>query len=102
MRRTLTVVHVTGGAGSRQIYTYETLVQYADSPLSKLPPSGLAAFPPELARKVTLDGRRTPAPHASHAAHAAHAPARVLTPFRVWAPLHHPNYLAALLCRNFY
>ncbi|KAL4712996.1 hypothetical protein ACJJTC_012066, partial [Scirpophaga incertulas] len=40
-----------GGAAARQTYTYETLVQYADSPLSKLPPSGLAAFPPELARK---------------------------------------------------
>ncbi|XP_063891433.1 eukaryotic translation initiation factor 4E-binding protein Mextli isoform X7 [Helicoverpa armigera] len=78
-----------GASGSRQTYTYETLVQYADSPLSKLPPSGLAAFPAELARKVTLSGRRP------------HAP-RVLTPFRVWAPLHHPNYLAALLCRNFY
>ncbi|XP_063529384.1 eukaryotic translation initiation factor 4E-binding protein Mextli isoform X3 [Cydia strobilella] len=39
------------GAGVRQTYTYETLVQYADSPLSKLPPAGLAAFPPELARK---------------------------------------------------
>ncbi|CAH2988902.1 unnamed protein product [Chilo suppressalis] len=39
------------GCGSRQTYTYETLVQYADSPLSKLPPAGLAAFPPELARK---------------------------------------------------
>lgn len=83
----LTCAYVTGGAGSRQTYTYETLVQYADSPLSKLPPSGLAAFPPELARKVTLSARRPPA--------------RVL-PFRVWAPLHHPNYLAALLCRNFY
>ncbi|XP_050551231.1 eukaryotic translation initiation factor 4E-binding protein Mextli isoform X1 [Spodoptera frugiperda] len=78
-------------SGARQTYSYETLVQYADSPLSKLPPSGLAAFPAELARKVTLGGRR-PAPPAP----------RVLTPFRVWAPLHHPNYLAALLCRNFY
>ncbi|XP_063358289.1 eukaryotic translation initiation factor 4E-binding protein Mextli isoform X3 [Cydia amplana] len=39
------------GAVPRQTYTYETLVQYADSPLSKLPPAGLAAFPPELARK---------------------------------------------------
>lgn len=83
---------VAGAAsGARQTYSYETLVQYADSPLSKLPPSGLAAFPAELARKVTLGGRR-PAPPAP----------RVLTPFRVWAPLHHPNYLAALLCRNFY
>ncbi|KAL0849434.1 hypothetical protein ABMA28_013721 [Loxostege sticticalis] len=40
-----------GAPGARQTYTYETLVQYADSPLSKLPPAGLAAFPPELARK---------------------------------------------------
>lgn len=81
---------VAGGGGARQTYTYETLVQYADSPLSKLPPHGLGAFPAELARKVTLGARR-----------AAPAP-RVLAPFRVWAPLHHPNYLAALLCRNFY
>ncbi|XP_061707498.1 eukaryotic translation initiation factor 4E-binding protein Mextli isoform X4 [Cydia pomonella] len=43
------------GAGVRQTYTYETLVQYADSPLSKLPPAGLAAFPPELARKSCLE-----------------------------------------------
>ncbi|KAJ0182014.1 hypothetical protein K1T71_002736 [Dendrolimus kikuchii] len=43
------------GGGSRQTYTYETLVQYADSPLSKLPPAGLAAFPPELARKSCLE-----------------------------------------------
>lgn len=71
--------------GARQTYSYETLVQYADSPLSKLPPAGLAAFPPELARKVTLAGARPPAPRC-----------------RVWPPLHHPNYLAALLCRNFY
>lgn len=87
---------VAGGtSGSRQTYTYETLVQYADSPLSKLPPSGLGAFPPELARKVTPGGARRAAP--------ALGPApRLLTPFRVWAPLHHPNYLAALLCRNFY
>ncbi|KOB78991.1 MIF4G domain-containing protein B [Operophtera brumata] len=41
-----------GSGGSRQIYTYETLLQYADSPLSKPPPAGLAAFPAELARKV--------------------------------------------------
>ncbi|KAH9639876.1 hypothetical protein HF086_015727 [Spodoptera exigua] len=84
---------VAGAAsGARQTYSYETLVQYADSPLSKLPPSGLAAFPAELARKVTLGAARRPAPPAP----------RVLTPFRVWAPLQHPNYLAALLCRNFY
>ncbi|XP_068621650.1 eukaryotic translation initiation factor 4E-binding protein Mextli isoform X3 [Battus philenor] len=44
-----------GAAGARQTYTYETLVQYADSPLSKLPPAGLAAFPPELARKSCLE-----------------------------------------------
>ncbi|XP_045511148.1 eukaryotic translation initiation factor 4E-binding protein Mextli isoform X2 [Colias croceus] len=44
-----------GAAGSRQVYTYETLVQYADSPLSKLPPAGLASFPPELARKSCLE-----------------------------------------------
>ncbi|XP_053604365.1 eukaryotic translation initiation factor 4E-binding protein Mextli isoform X6 [Plodia interpunctella] len=44
-----------GGSGTRQTYTYETLVQYADSPLSKLPPAGLAAFPPELARKSCLE-----------------------------------------------
>ncbi|XP_061379510.1 eukaryotic translation initiation factor 4E-binding protein Mextli isoform X5 [Danaus plexippus] len=43
------------GGGARQTYSYETLVQYADSPLSKLPPAGLAAFPPELARKSCLD-----------------------------------------------
>ncbi|CAH2067175.1 unnamed protein product, partial [Iphiclides podalirius] len=98
-----------GAAVSRQTYTYETLVQYADSPLSKLPPAGLAAFPPELARKVTprREPRPPPAPHAPHAphpTHAAHAPVsqRLLAPFRVWPPLHHPNYLAALLCRNFY
>ncbi|XP_035446783.1 eukaryotic translation initiation factor 4E-binding protein Mextli isoform X6 [Spodoptera frugiperda] len=42
-------------SGARQTYSYETLVQYADSPLSKLPPSGLAAFPAELARKSCLD-----------------------------------------------
>uniref|UniRef100_A0A2A4JS86 K Homology domain-containing protein n=1 Tax=Heliothis virescens TaxID=7102 RepID=A0A2A4JS86_HELVI len=47
--------HAGGASGSRQTYTYETLVQYADSPLSKLPPSGLAAFPPELARKSCLE-----------------------------------------------
>ncbi|XP_046961033.1 eukaryotic translation initiation factor 4E-binding protein Mextli isoform X5 [Vanessa cardui] len=41
--------------GARQTYSYETLVQYADSPLSKLPPAGLAAFPPELARKSCLE-----------------------------------------------
>lgn len=103
---------VAGGAsGTRQTYTYETLVQYADSPLSKLPPAGLAAFPPELARKVTLAApRRAPPPRRPAA--SAHAPApapahlahsqRVVTPFRAWTPLHHPNYLAALLCRNFY
>ncbi|XP_049880938.1 eukaryotic translation initiation factor 4E-binding protein Mextli isoform X3 [Pectinophora gossypiella] len=44
-----------GGGGSRQTYTYETLVQYADSPLSKVPPGGLASFPPELARKSCLE-----------------------------------------------
>ncbi|CAG4998117.1 unnamed protein product [Parnassius apollo] len=44
-----------GGGGARQTYTYETLVQYADSPLSKLPPAGLAGFPPELARKSCLE-----------------------------------------------
>ncbi|XP_060800512.1 eukaryotic translation initiation factor 4E-binding protein Mextli isoform X2 [Amyelois transitella] len=44
-----------GGSGARQTYTYETLVQYADSPLSKLPPAGLAGFPPELARKSCLE-----------------------------------------------
>ncbi|CAF4785245.1 unnamed protein product [Pieris macdunnoughi] len=44
-----------GSAGTRQVYTYETLVQYADSPLSKLPPAGLAAFPPDLARKSCLE-----------------------------------------------
>ncbi|XP_075992569.1 eukaryotic translation initiation factor mextil isoform X2 [Anticarsia gemmatalis] len=43
------------GGGARQTYTYETLVQYADSPLSKLPPAGLGAFPPELARKTCLE-----------------------------------------------
>ncbi|CAH0726066.1 unnamed protein product, partial [Brenthis ino] len=43
------------GGGSRQTYSYETLVQYADSPLSKLPPAGLAAFPAELARKTCLE-----------------------------------------------
>ncbi|XP_004930931.1 eukaryotic translation initiation factor 4E-binding protein Mextli isoform X2 [Bombyx mori] len=43
------------GGGGRQTYTYETLVQYADSPLSKLPPAGLAGFPPELARKSCLE-----------------------------------------------
>ncbi|XP_047986971.1 eukaryotic translation initiation factor 4E-binding protein Mextli isoform X6 [Leguminivora glycinivorella] len=45
----------TAAPGSRQTYTYETLVQYADSPLSKLPPAGLALFPPELARKSCLE-----------------------------------------------
>ncbi|KAJ8726522.1 hypothetical protein PYW07_001220 [Mythimna separata] len=44
-----------GGAGARQTYSYETLVQYADSPLSKLPPAGLGAFPAELARKSCLE-----------------------------------------------
>ncbi|XP_026726939.1 eukaryotic translation initiation factor 4E-binding protein Mextli isoform X2 [Trichoplusia ni] len=44
-----------GGGGARQTYTYETLVQYADSPLSKLPPHGLGAFPAELARKSCLE-----------------------------------------------
>ncbi|XP_037976879.1 eukaryotic translation initiation factor 4E-binding protein Mextli isoform X3 [Plutella xylostella] len=44
-----------GGSGQRQVYTYETLLQYADSPLSKLPPPGLAAFPAELARKSCLE-----------------------------------------------
>ncbi|XP_072936947.1 eukaryotic translation initiation factor 4E-binding protein Mextli isoform X8 [Epargyreus clarus] len=44
-----------GAGGARQTYTYETLVQYADSPLSKLPPAGLAAFPPDLARKSCLE-----------------------------------------------
>ncbi|XP_045537130.1 eukaryotic translation initiation factor 4E-binding protein Mextli isoform X6 [Papilio machaon] len=44
-----------GAAGARQTYTYETLVQYADSPLSKLPPAGLAGFPPELVRKTCLE-----------------------------------------------
>ncbi|XP_041981561.1 eukaryotic translation initiation factor 4E-binding protein Mextli isoform X2 [Aricia agestis] len=44
-----------GGGSSRQTYSYETLVQFADSPLSKLPPAGLAAFPPELARKGCLE-----------------------------------------------
>lgn len=96
-----------GGSGARQTYTYETLVQYADSPLSKLPPAGLAAFPPELARKVTLAGPRRapprrPAPPLPPPCGPAPAPARLLAPFRVWPPLHHPNYLAALLCRNFY
>ncbi|XP_030031496.1 eukaryotic translation initiation factor 4E-binding protein Mextli isoform X5 [Manduca sexta] len=43
------------GGGSRQCYTYETLLQYADSPLSKLPPAGLAGFPQELARKSCLE-----------------------------------------------
>ncbi|XP_059046200.1 eukaryotic translation initiation factor 4E-binding protein Mextli isoform X2 [Achroia grisella] len=47
--------HQGGGPGARQTYTYETLVQYADSPLSKLPPAGLAGFPPELARKSCLE-----------------------------------------------
>ncbi|CAG9566673.1 unnamed protein product [Danaus chrysippus] len=79
------------GGGARQTYSYETLVQYADSPLSKLPPAGLAAFPPELARKVTLSGPRRAPP-----------PAPQPAPCRLWPPLHHPNYLAALLCRNFY
>lgn len=94
-----------GGSGARQTYTYETLVQYADSPLSKLPPAGLSAFPPELARKVTLAGpRRAPPPARRPAPPACPAPPaqRLLAPFRVWPPLHHPNYLAALLCRNFY
>lgn len=81
------------------MYTYETLVQYADSPLSKLPPAGLAGFPAELARKVTLQGPRrrrlTPPPPPP-------PPVHTYTPYRPWAPLHHPNYLAALLCRNFY
>ncbi|XP_039764803.1 eukaryotic translation initiation factor 4E-binding protein Mextli isoform X4 [Pararge aegeria] len=45
----------SAGGGSRQTYSYETLVQYADSPLSKLPPAGLAAFPSELARKSCLE-----------------------------------------------
>ncbi|XP_038221917.1 eukaryotic translation initiation factor 4E-binding protein Mextli isoform X6 [Zerene cesonia] len=49
------VWHGAGAAGSRQVYTYETLVQYADSPLSKLPPAGLASFPPDLARKSCLE-----------------------------------------------
>lgn len=84
----------SGGGGSRQVYTYETLLQYADSPLSKPPPAGLAAFPAELARKVT-PRRAPPAPLACPS----------LPPHRLrsaWPPLHHPNYLAALLCRNFY
>ncbi|KAL0849433.1 hypothetical protein ABMA28_013721 [Loxostege sticticalis] len=50
-RATSTDKNQGGAPGARQTYTYETLVQYADSPLSKLPPAGLAAFPPELARK---------------------------------------------------
>lgn len=82
-----------GVGGSRQVYTYEMLLQYADSPLSKPPPAGLAAFPAELARKVTP--RRAPPPLACPS----------LPPHRMrsaWPPLHHPNYLAALLCRNFY
>ncbi|KAF9804141.1 hypothetical protein SFRURICE_020569, partial [Spodoptera frugiperda] len=69
-------------SGARQTYSYETLVQYADSPLSKLPPSGLAAFPAELARKVTLGGRR-PAPPAP----------RVLTPFRSCLDFDSASYL---------
>ncbi|XP_047544921.1 eukaryotic translation initiation factor 4E-binding protein Mextli isoform X8 [Vanessa atalanta] len=52
-KRVHVVCAVAGGA--RQTYSYETLVQYADSPLSKLPPAGLAAFPPELARKSCLE-----------------------------------------------
>ncbi|XP_045785775.1 eukaryotic translation initiation factor 4E-binding protein Mextli isoform X11 [Maniola jurtina] len=43
------------GAGMRQMYSYETLVQYADSPLSKTPPTGFDAFPAELARKSCLE-----------------------------------------------
>lgn len=94
---------MVAGGGARQTYTYETLVQYADSPLSKLPPAGLAAFPPELARKVTLAApRRAPPPRRLAPSPALAPTQRLLTPFRVWAPLHHPNYLAALLCRNFY
>lgn len=92
-----TCVSAGGGGGSRQIYTYETLLQYADSPLSKPPPAGLAAFPAELARKVTP--RRAP----FHLACPPHPPALPLHRLRsAWPPLHHPNYLAALLCRNFY
>ncbi|XP_028166760.1 eukaryotic translation initiation factor 4E-binding protein Mextli isoform X2 [Ostrinia nubilalis] len=54
-RATSTDKNQGGAPGARQTYTYETLVQYADSPLSKLPPAGLAAFPPELARKSCLE-----------------------------------------------
>ncbi|XP_034827915.1 eukaryotic translation initiation factor 4E-binding protein Mextli isoform X3 [Maniola hyperantus] len=43
------------GAGMRQMYSYETLVQFADSPLSKTPPTGYDAFPPELTRKSCLE-----------------------------------------------
>ncbi|KAG6457574.1 hypothetical protein O3G_MSEX010392 [Manduca sexta] len=92
------------GGGSRQCYTYETLLQYADSPLSKLPPAGLAGFPQELARKVTLAEPRAAPRRPPHSP----APAPLAPPppppplYRVWTPLHHPNYLAALLCRNFY
>lgn len=97
-----------GGGGARQTYTYETLVQYADSPLSKLPPAGLAAFPPELARKVTLPAPRSAAPHMrrpmlhSYPPHSPHSPYPPLRALGAWPPLHRPNYLAALLCRNFY
>ncbi|XP_045785733.1 eukaryotic translation initiation factor 4E-binding protein Mextli isoform X6 [Maniola jurtina] len=45
----------SAGAGMRQMYSYETLVQYADSPLSKTPPTGFDAFPAELARKSCLE-----------------------------------------------
>lgn len=85
---------VVGTPGPRVTYSYEALLQYAESPLSKLPPAGLAAFPPELARKVTPARRLRPAP----------PPALPPPPptYRAYTPFHHPNYLAALLCRNFY
>lgn len=89
------------GGGSRQTYSYETLLQYAESPLSKPPPAGLALFPGELARKVTP--RRAAPPHNLY--HHPPAPPTLPPAQRMrtgWPPLHHPNYLAALLCRNFY
>ncbi|GBP31193.1 hypothetical protein EVAR_21631_1 [Eumeta japonica] len=105
-------VSTSSGGTPRQTYSYETLVQYADSPLSKVPPSGLAAFPPEIARKVMHYAayagrprflRRLPPPPPPP--HAALLPPSV-TPgplsLRHWPPMHHPNYLAALLCHNYY
>lgn len=88
------------GAGTRQVYSYETLIWYADSPQSKLPPADHESYPPELARKVNEDG-----PPPLRAPHAYREPARAphhpRCP-RACLPPHGPNYLAKLLCQNFY